>query len=100
MVNKTNVTKVSLVELLVGFTFDFEAISFEIDDNGTVKEIMLHGATNKIGVNPYRKGCKFKSVRIHSGGLITLVSESKTVTRRLSLCLSNYLLPGTGVQGE
>jgi hypothetical protein len=88
------------VNLLLNFTFDYERIQVFYDESDSVDQVILVNATNKVGVHPYKRGCKFREIRITKDGLVTLVNSKQTITRRLALSFSSYLPPETGVQGN
>jgi hypothetical protein len=88
------------LKLLLSFTFDYQRILVFYNESSVVDQVVLVNATNKVGVHPYKRGCKFKEIRITKDGLVTLVNNKQTITRRLALSFSSYLSPETGVQGN
>lgn len=101
--NESLVGASTTVNLLLNFTFDYERIQVFYDESDNVDQVILVNATNKVGVHPYKRGCKFREIKITKDGLVTLVNSKQTITRRLALSFSSYpayLPPETGVQGN
>jgi len=90
----------SVLDAFINTAFEYEAVQIQKVTNGVVRMVVLKQVTTKVGVAPYRTGVKFDEVRIHHDGTVTLVNDKQTVTRRLMLSFSSYLLPEKGVQGN
>ena len=90
----------SVVDAFIGKTFEYGSIQVQQNTNGAVRMTVLKDVTTKVGVAPYRSGVKFKEIWIYHDGTVTLLNDKQTITRRLALSFSSYLLPEKGVQGE